>query len=84
MNSFKSSENSAKSLSEIKVFSSPEFGSVRTMLIDGEPFFVGKDVATILGYKDTADAVKVHVDEDDKGVGELPTPWRQAESCHYQ
>lgn len=74
MNPAESSESSAKSLAEIKVFSSPEFGSVRTTLIDGEPFFVGKDVAAVLGYKDTADAVKVHVDEDDKGVGELPTP----------
>lgn len=38
------------------------------------PWFVGKDVAAILGYSDTADAVKKHVDPEDKGVGEMPTP----------
>ena len=47
---------------------------VRTIEKNGEPWFVGKDVATILGYSDTADAVKKHVDPEDKGVGEMPTP----------
>ena len=42
--------------------------------VNGAPFFVGKDVAAILGYRDTSDALKKHVDEEDKGVGELPTP----------
>ena len=39
-----------------------------------EPWFVGKDVAEVLGYSDTADAIKKHVDVEDKGVGEIPTP----------
>ena len=39
---------------------------VRTMLIDNEPYFVGKDVAEVLGYKDTVNALKTHVDEEDK------------------
>lgn len=39
---------------------------VRTVVIENEPYFVGKDVATILGYKDTSDALKRHVDEEDK------------------
>lgn len=47
---------------------------VRTIEKNGEPWFVGKDVAAILGYSDTADAVKKHVDPEDKGVGEMPTP----------
>lgn len=47
---------------------------VRTIEKNGELWFVGKDVATILGYSDTADAVKKHVDPEDKGVGEMPTP----------
>lgn len=47
---------------------------VRTVVRDGEPWFVGKDVASILGYRDTADALKKHVDLEDKGVGEMPTP----------
>ena len=44
------------------------------MDVNGDPYFVGKDVAAILGYRDTSDALKKHVDEEDKGVGELPTP----------
>ncbi|MDX5649109.1 Bro-N domain-containing protein, partial [Clostridioides difficile] len=42
--------------------------------LNGEPWFVGKDVAETLGYKDTSDALKRHVDDEDKGVGEIPTP----------
>lgn len=51
---------------ELKVFNNAEFGSVRTLEIDGEPWFVGKDVAEILGYADTYGALKKHVDEEDK------------------
>ena len=50
----------------IKIFENEEFGSVRTMEINGEPYFVGKDVAEILGYADTFGALKKHVDEEDK------------------
>ncbi len=53
-------------MNELQVFKNAEFGSVRTTIIDGEPFFVGKDVAEILGYRDTSDALKRHVDEEDK------------------
>lgn len=55
-----------KNMEELKVFSNEAFGEVRTIEIDGEAWFVGKDVATALGYKDTSDALKKHVDEDDK------------------
>lgn len=48
--------------------------NIRTMLIDNEPYFVGKDIAETLGYKRTADAIRTHVDEEDKGVGEIQTP----------
>ena len=58
----------------VQIFENREFGKVRTILIDSEPWFVGKDVAEILGYKSSADAVRVHTDEDDKGVYELKTP----------
>lgn len=44
------------------------------VVINNEPWLVGKDVARALGYKDTSDALKKHVDEEDKGVGEIPTP----------
>lgn len=57
-----------------KTFSNNEFGEIRVLEIENEPWFAGKDVATILGYKDTSDAIKKHVDEEDKGVGEIPTP----------
>ena len=47
-------------------FENAEFGSIRIIIIDGEPWFVGKDVAEILGYSDTFGALKKHVDGDDK------------------
>lgn len=53
-------------MEQIKIFNSDEFGSVRTIIIDGEPWFAGKDVAASLGYKDTSDALKKHVAEEDK------------------
>ena len=59
---------------QIQVFNNTEFGNIRTLEINGEPYFVGKDVATALGYKETAKAVREHVDDDDKGVSVLDTP----------
>ena len=50
---------------------------VRTVQIDNDAWFVGKDVATILGYSQTAKAVRDHVDEEDKGVSVLDTPGGQ-------
>lgn len=50
-----------------------ESQKVRTMTIDEEPYFVGKDVARILGYANYRDALKRHVDDDDKGVVKLDT-----------
>jgi len=63
-------------MQELQIFKNEEFGEVRTVTIDNEPWFVGKDVATALGYKDTSDALKKHVSEDDKRIlkpGEMPT-----------
>lgn len=59
---------------ELQIFNSTEFGSVRTTIINGEPFFVGKDVASILGYSNPLKAIRDHVDEEDKGVNETVTP----------
>ncbi len=50
----------------IQIYENKELGKVRTVLIDGEPYFVGKDVADILGYSDTFGALKKHVDAEDK------------------
>lgn len=61
-------------MNNMEIFKNNEFGEIRTLKINNEPWFVGKDVAEILGYKDTSDAMKRHVDEDDKGVGISPTP----------
>ena len=47
---------------EIKVFSNDEFGKVRVLNIDNEPWFVGRDVAEVLGYSNTRDAISKHVD----------------------
>jgi hypothetical protein len=53
-------------MNEIQIFSSEEFGEVRTVDIGGEPWFVGKDVAEVLGYSNANEAVQDHVDEEDK------------------
>lgn len=61
----------------IKTFKNKEFGTVRTIVKDGEPWFVGKDVAEILGYKETAKAIRTHICAEDKGVSVLDTPGGQ-------
>lgn len=61
-------------MNELQVFKNEEFGTVRTIAINGEPFFVGKDVAEILGYTNPQKAIRTHVDDDDKGVNEMDTP----------
>lgn len=53
---------------KLEVFTSPEFGQVRALTIDGNPYVVGKDVAEILGYSNSKDAIARHVDEEDKRV----------------
>lgn len=59
------------SFSSVKIFEKAEFGSVRTMLIGGEPWFVGNDVASILNYQRPRDAVRSNVDDDDKMLVKL-------------
>ena len=61
----------------IQIFKNDEFGQIRTVVIENEPYFVGKDVAEALGYdkgKSLANAVANHVDEEDKGVTKIMTP----------
>lgn len=60
-------------MENLQVFESKEFGNIRTVMQDGEPWFVGKDVAESLGYKDTVKAIKAHVDCEDKEVAKYPT-----------
>lgn len=52
-------------MNELQVFKNQEFGSVRTLVINNEPWFVGKDVAEVLGYAKARNAIAQHVDEDD-------------------
>lgn len=61
-------------MSELIAFENPEFGQVRTTVIDGEPWFVGKDVAQALGYKEPTKAARERVDQEDRGVSEMDTP----------
>lgn len=53
-------------MNELKIFNNPEFGDVRTMMVDDEVWFVGKDVAEALGYSNSSKAVATHVDNEDK------------------
>lgn len=53
-------------MNELQIFENPEFGEIRGMEIDGEAWFVGKDIASRLGYKNASKAVSVHVDDEDK------------------
>lgn len=61
-------------MTALKIFENTEFGRIRLVLLNDEPWIVGKDVAQALGYERTADAIRTHVDNEDKGVGEIPTP----------
>lgn len=57
----------------MQVFNNPEFGKVRTVVINNEPWFIGKDVATALGYSNPRKALNDHVDSEDKGVTKCDT-----------
>lgn len=55
----------------IEIFKSETFGEIRIVEIEGEPWFVGKDIASVLGYSNPQKAIRDHVDEDDKTVNDL-------------
>ena len=61
-------------MSSIQIFNNPEFGDIRTVDLNGEPWFVGKDIAAALGYSNPQKAIRDHVDALDKGVNEMDTP----------
>ena len=52
-------------MTDLQIFNSPEFGAIRTIEKDGKPWFVGKDVAVVLGYGDTDQALRKHIDDED-------------------
>lgn len=51
---------------ELTIFENEEFGRIRSVMVNNEPYFVAKDIAEILGYTDTNQAIRKHVDDDDK------------------
>ena len=55
-------------MNELQTFKNQEFGSIRTLVINNEPWFIGKDVADVLGYKNQRDAISKHVDSEDKNT----------------
>ena len=61
-------------MNNLQVFENTEFGKIRALEINGEPWFVGKDVAEILGYSDTNKAVAMHIDEEDKKLNDKSSP----------
>lgn len=61
-------------MNDLTVFSNERFGRIRTVLIDGVIWFVGKDVAKALGYSNPRKALADHVEEEDKGVTKCYTP----------
>lgn len=60
-------------MNEIRTFENSEFGKIRTLEINGEPYFIGRDVTEILGYSNSRKALSDHVDEEDKGVTKCDT-----------
>ena len=60
-------------MNELQIFKNPEFGEIRTVEVNNEPWFVGKDVASVLGYANPRDALAKRVDADDKGVANCDT-----------
>ena len=62
-------EGKEKILNQLEIFKNREFGEIRTVVIDGEPWFVGKDIAEVLGYSNSRKAILDHVDDEDKMDG---------------
>lgn len=60
-------------MNNLAIYENEEFGTVRTVVVDGEPWFVGKDVAEALGYSNSRKALLDHVDNEDKGVTNCDT-----------
>ena len=60
-------------MQELEIFKNEEFGEIRTITINNEPWFVNKDVAFVLGYSNPRDAISKHVDVEDKGVAKCDT-----------
>ena len=67
-----------------QIFKSEEFGQIRTCMVDGETYFVGKDVARSLGYLNTRKAIRDHVDDEDKLEERIVTSGQNREIIHQK
>ena len=67
-------------MKEVKIFNSEEFGDIRTVQLNNEIYFVGKDVATALGYADTFGALKKHIMDEDKLVCQIDSAGQKREA----
>lgn len=67
-------------MNNLQIFTNQEFGQIRTIEQNGQPWFVGKDVAQALGYSQTAKAVREHVKDNHKGMSILDTPGGKQET----
>lgn len=67
-------------MNELKIFSNPEFGEIRTVEKENEVWFVGKDVASALGYKDTINALKAHIEIEDKDRWQITTQFGEKDT----
>lgn len=61
-------------MNELKLFQNSDFGKIQVIDRNGAPWFIGKEIAEILGYTNPQKAIRVHVDAEDKGVNEMDTP----------
>lgn len=61
-------------MNDLQIFNNPDFGDIRIVERDGEPWFVGKDIAQALGYKNPRQALATNVDTEDRGVHSVDTP----------
>jgi len=61
-------------MNDLQVFKNEQFGTVRTAMVNDEPWFVGKDVAICLGYKEPTKAAREKVDGEDRGMSKIDTP----------
>ena len=60
-------------MNDLQIFNNDEFGEIRTVVIDNEPWFVARDITERLGYQNGRDALYKHVDQEDKGVAKCDT-----------
>ena len=71
-------------MNELQIFENEDFGKIRMVMVNDEPYFVGKDVAEVLGYSNARDALAKRVDTEDKGGSKLRHPWRNTRNDRHQ